>query len=157
MCLTKSSLMFLTFGGKRTNYTLSDGDKGNQRLGAESLWDPVASYIFHMSSITQHRLAPVPMGVNPFNHSTLMGWQSKTSEHLDYIPSVWWETGRRWEAKWKTDTEKDKRQKKTELAERGMSQLCWKGQSRPLFLCSLIIHDTHWSNAQQLNFLHCLR
>lgn len=38
-------------------------------------WDSVVSYMFHMSSITQHWLTPVTIGANPFNHSTLMGWQ----------------------------------------------------------------------------------
>lgn len=65
-----------------------------RRAGSYSL----ANYIFHMSSITQHWLTPVPVGLKgPFNWLSLMGWQ--IPEHLNDILSVSWETGHWWESR----------------------------------------------------------
>lgn len=101
--------------------TLSDKDKRNQRLRSGT----VDNAIFHMSSVTQHWLTQVPVGASPFNHSTLMGWQ--TTQHL-YISSLYdekQETGGR--------DRHGKGQETERLSWQGMSQQCWNGQSRCLF------------------------
>lgn len=111
---------------------------GNQRWGAEPLrvgGELHIPYVQHYSTLA-HTGSYGSEPFQPFNTNGLT--DSKTSEHLCWILSVLWGTGR-----WR-ESKGERQKNRTEL---GMIQQRWNRQSRSLFLCSLVMHDTLISNA----------
>ncbi len=129
---------------------------GNQRRGVESPWDSVASYILHMSSITQCWLASAPTGASTFNHSTLMGRQRARLQSTFTGSSLHREEQEGGRSQRQRKTWKRARDRKTEQsrerfdsAETDNRDLC----SFVLLLCMTHLYLMHWFFSPILLFM----